>query len=112
MDIKPDNLVFNGEYQLALIDLGHTEKIDSTIDHSTGTPMYRPTEIEEGGAYEVAPADIYCLAVTILVIMIQDLPFAKMNRDTLNFIYSRSDSCDRFFKRLYSSFRPFDERHP
>jgi serine/threonine protein kinase len=46
LDIKPDNLVFNDANQLALIDLGHTEKIGARIDHITGTEVYRPAEVD------------------------------------------------------------------
>lgn len=74
--------------------------------------MYRPAETEDGAYYEVAPADIYCLATTILVLMIQDLPFGKMSRDTLDYIYERAGSQDRFFNKLYSSFSNGEERHP
>ena len=81
--------MFDELFRLALIDLGHTQKIGSTINHVTGTPSYRPKEVENGTNYKVAPADIYGLAITILVIMIQDVPFGKgMNRDTLNELYS------------------------
>jgi len=112
LDIKPDNLVFNDNNQLALIDLGHTEKIGASINHPTGTAMYRPEEIESGAPYQVAPADIYGLAMTILVIMIQDLPFGKVDRRTLNRIYTRSGARASFFRILYGSFRDVDERHP
>jgi serine/threonine protein kinase len=71
LDIKPDNLVLTDENQLALIDLGHTEKIGSIIKKNTGTPLYRPAEVESGVDYDVGPADIYGLATTILVMMIQ-----------------------------------------
>ena len=112
LDIKPDNLVFNDANQLALIDLGHTEKIGASIHHATGTAMYRPREVETGATYQVAPADIYSLAMTILVIMIQDLPFGKVDRQTLNRIYTRSGTRESFFRILYGSFRNVDERHP
>lgn len=112
-DIKPDNLVFNDSYQLALIDLGHTQKFDATISHDTGTRNYRPLEIESGNAYKVAPADIYGLATTILVIMFQDLAFGKVNQETFNSIYANSGTKERFFTILYKSFREgVDERHP
>jgi serine/threonine protein kinase len=112
LDIKPDNLVFNDSNQLALIDLGHTEKIGAKINHATGTSKYRPEEIETGAAYQVAPADIYGLAMTILVIMIQDLPFGKVSRATLNRLYTASGTRASFFRILYGSFRDVDERHP
>lgn len=78
----------------------------------TGTHAYRPKEVESKQPYEVAPADIYALAITILVIMIQDVPFGKMNRDTLNHTYSMNGAQGRFFRKLYASFGTADERHP
>jgi len=65
--------------------------------------MYRPREVETGAAYQVAPVDIYSLAITILVIMIQDLPFGKVDRQTLNKIYTSSGTRESFYKRLYGA---------
>jgi hypothetical protein len=50
--------------------------IDASINHPTVSPTYKPAEVETGENYNVSPADIYALAITILVIMIQYNPFA------------------------------------
>jgi len=68
-DIKPDNLIVTDELSLALIDLGHSEKFSAKITKSTGTPNYRPREVGTYRPYRLAYADIYALAVTLLVIM-------------------------------------------
>jgi serine/threonine protein kinase len=39
-DIKPDNLVFSDDLELALIDLGHTEQLGASIQHLTGTQHF------------------------------------------------------------------------
>ena len=105
-DIKPDNMMFDDSYRLALIDLGHTQKFDAIINHATGTKLYRPLEISEKSkkSYKVAPADIYGLASTILVIMFQDLAFNKVNQETFNTLYSYNGTKERFYNILYSSF--------
>ena len=68
-DIKPDNIVLTDDYKLALIDLGHTDQYLASVSHSTGTPLYRPAEVGRK-PYRLAYADIYSVAVTLLVIMI------------------------------------------
>ena len=60
----------------------------------------------------MAPADIYALAITILVVMIQDLPFCKMTQQKLNRIYAQANSRSLFFRELFRSFRTTDERCP
>ena len=103
LDIKPDNLMINDKNQLALIDLGHTEKIGAKIDHLTGTDVYRPEEVEEKDPYEVAPADIYSLVMTNLVIMTQNIPFGKDYREILKTVYGTSGHKDFFFGSLLGS---------
>jgi serine/threonine protein kinase len=68
-DIKPDNIIVTQDYKLALIDLGHTENLDAQIQKWTGTPNYRPAEVGTSAPYRLAHADIFSLAVTLLVIM-------------------------------------------
>ena len=92
--------------------MGHTEQLGASIQHLTGTHHYRPAEISEDAPYKVAPTDIYALAITILVIMIQDLPFCKMTQQNLNRIYAQANSRRLFFRELFRSFRMTDERCP
>jgi serine/threonine protein kinase len=68
-DIKPDNIVITDDFKLSLIDLGHTEKYQAFVQKWTGTPNYRPKEVGPYRPYRLARADIYSLAVTLLVIM-------------------------------------------
>ena len=69
-DIKPDNLVLSDTFELLLIDLGHSERVGDRVRHTTGTPGYRPAEVGSGAWHSLASADIYALAVTLLVIII------------------------------------------
>lgn len=68
-DIKPDNLVLSDAFKMLMIDLGHADRVDAVVNHPTGTPAYRPAEVGSGAWYSLAKADIYALAVTILVII-------------------------------------------
>ena len=68
-DIKPDNIVITDDLKLSLIDLGHTENYLALVQKWTGTPNYRPREVGTHAPYRLARADIYSLAVTLLVIM-------------------------------------------
>ncbi len=88
-DIKPDNMVLSDLYKILLIDLGHSDRLDAVVNHSTGTPAYRPAEVGSGAWYKLEKADIFALAVTLLVIITQDLPFGKVKLDTFNRLYKR-----------------------
>ena len=68
-DIKPDNIVVTEDNRLALIDLGHTEDFVANVQKWTGTPNYRPAEVGTFAPYRLACADVFSLAVTLLVIM-------------------------------------------
>ena len=100
------------DYKLALIDLGHTERHNASVQKWTGTPQYRPQEVGPRTPYRLAYADMYSLAVTLLVIMIQDLPFAKVARGDFDQMYDWLGNKHYFYSKIYSSFRDFDQRHP
>ena len=67
---------------LTFIDLGDCEAIDTWVHHTTGTPVYAASEITNTKkGYSLQKADIYALGITILVILFQDLPFVRIDRD-------------------------------
>jgi hypothetical protein len=43
--------VFQFDNKLALIDLGHTRRLRAKIKKITGSPTYRPAEVETGKDY-------------------------------------------------------------
>ena len=88
-DIKPDNIVLNDAMKMLLIDLGHSDRLDAMVNHSTGTPAYRPAEVGSGVRYKLEKADMFALAVTLLVIITQDLPFGKVKLHKFNRLYNR-----------------------
>lgn len=108
MDIKPDNVLLDDLNRLALIDLGHAQVIGRKIIRESGTRGYRPAEILKMEPYDVAPADIYSLAVTIIVIMIQNVPFGLVNQSYLNQVYSKQGTKELFWEKIYKEFRPTD----
>jgi hypothetical protein len=79
-----------------------------SINHPTGTPIYRPAEVVTKVDYKVAPVDIYGLAMNALVIMTQSYPFSKENREMFNTVYKKSGNRERFFRKLFGPFRDVD----
>jgi serine/threonine protein kinase len=59
------------------------------VHHTTGTPVYCPSEIAQNTkiGYSLEKADIYSLGISILVILFQDLPFTRIDRDQFELSY-------------------------
>ncbi len=87
-DLKPENLVLSDTNRLVLIDFGHTEKIDAQIAHSIGTDGYQAPEVLMGKPYSIEQADIYALSVTLFIILFQDVPFGKVDQNTVHQLYN------------------------
>ncbi len=100
--------------RLTFIDLGDSEPVDAWVNHTTGTPVYSPSEIAniKKKGYSLERADIYSLGISILVILFQDLPFTRIDRDQFEKCYNDEKAFAQFFNILYQPFRRgTDETH-
>jgi serine/threonine protein kinase len=100
LDLKGDNLVFNEDFSLSLIDFGMAELIEDELDDQTKmTPKYRAPEIESDLKYSPGPADIFGVGVCLFMVMFQAPPF-KNNFCLKNMNYIRYSDGEnlRFFR--------------
>jgi serine/threonine protein kinase len=77
-DIKPENLLFDGDDVVRLTDFGvsrmFTEDEGDVMKHSAGTPAFTAPEAISP-PYEGRPVDIYAFGVTLYVLATGHLPF-------------------------------------
>eukprot|EP01028_Stygiella_incarcerata_P007638 TRINITY_DN3177_c0_g1_i5.p1 TRINITY_DN3177_c0_g1~~TRINITY_DN3177_c0_g1_i5.p1 ORF type:complete len:736 (-),score=210.10 TRINITY_DN3177_c0_g1_i5:126-2333(-) len=77
-DIKPENLLFDGDDVVRLTDFGvsrmFTEDEGDVMKHSAGTPAFTAPEAISP-PYEGRPVDIYAFGVTLYVLAVGRLPF-------------------------------------
>ena len=85
MDLKPENVAFTDDYDLALIDFGITVKASEPRSSYQGTSIYRAPEVDLCKTlrvnYSPKVADIYSLGVCFFNIMFQALTTNTNNAD-------------------------------
>jgi hypothetical protein len=71
------------QQKLTFIDIGDSEPVGAWVHHTTGTTVYCPSEITHLAkkGYSIEKADIYSPGISIMVILFQDLPFTRIDRD-------------------------------
>jgi serine/threonine protein kinase len=77
LDIKPGNILFNGDGEPKLVDFGLARKTDAEKDHHApvfGTPYYIAPERVQGTG-ESFQSDIYSLAGTLYHALVGCVPF-------------------------------------
>ena len=81
-DIKPDNILLHGSYQIKLCDFGCSKKPDNK-KYNKGTPNYVAPEVitKQVSTYK---ADIFSAAVTFWAVMSESEPYASIPHKTAN----------------------------
>ncbi|KAJ0982432.1 hypothetical protein J5N97_010687 [Dioscorea zingiberensis] len=96
-DIKPQNLLLDGDGNLKLADFGLSalpEKLkNGLLQTRCGTPGYVAPEVCGGGGYDGAKADAWSCGVVLYVLIAGRLPFVDLNRAIM---------FHKMFKRGYS----------
>jgi serine/threonine protein kinase len=80
-DIKPDNVILEGEGSLKLIDFGVVRILgmeDTPAEDIPGTPAYMAPEMFEGEAGNEA-TDIYALGVTMFRAFASEFPYGNLD---------------------------------
>ena len=101
-DIKLQNILFNANFRIKLIDLGFAKKIkEGLISEITGSKYYNAPEMFSCATkgYDGALADIFSLGVVLFVLVMGFYPFDKPNMfDSRYKLISKKDF-DNFWKK-------------
>ena len=101
-DIKLQNILFNANFRIKLIDLGFAKKIkEELISEITGSKYYNAPEMFSCATkgYDGVLADIFSLGVVLFVLVMGFYPFDKPNMfDSRYKLISKKDF-DNFWKK-------------
>ncbi|KAK8893187.1 hypothetical protein M9Y10_021602 [Tritrichomonas musculus] len=82
LDIKPENIFLNDEYEPKIADFGLSKKIDKDTlyqSKTVGTPIFMAPEIHSDNKYSYA-ADVYAFAMLLYVFLTIEYPFSKITQ--------------------------------
>jgi len=77
MDLKPDNIFLNENYQVKIADFDQSVIIDDGAPSSKGTPGYRAPEVLNGNCENPVAADIFSLGVILFNLKSRVPPYAE-----------------------------------
>eukprot|EP00013_Stygamoeba_regulata_P015533 CAMPEP_0177672502 /NCGR_PEP_ID=MMETSP0447-20121125/25380_1 /TAXON_ID=0 /ORGANISM="Stygamoeba regulata, Strain BSH-02190019" /LENGTH=668 /DNA_ID=CAMNT_0019180183 /DNA_START=20 /DNA_END=2026 /DNA_ORIENTATION=+ len=98
-DIKLENILFDSDHNLKLIDMGFCNffKPDSLLHTFCGSPQYAAPELYDTKPYHPAPVDVWSMGVVLFVMVVGLIPFLDVGdamRGKLRFPASPSISSD------------------
>lgn len=107
LDLKPENIMFDGYNRMKLIDFGHyhSTKEDVKIPHANvGTKQYQAPEILYNAATKESfvgkPADIYSLGIILFVLHFRNVPFSKADNTDEGYKLIIEEDYDVFKDRI------------
>lgn len=91
LDYKPDNLVFDEDFLLKMIDFGSSDKLSSILTRWVTTPNYAPPEVlygnrfnkNSGPEFKAIKVDIFSLGTVLFMIQYLHPPF-EISAEKLN----------------------------
>jgi len=105
LDLKPENIMFNNEFGLKLIDFGHSACVDSNVkipSTDVGTTQYQAPEIRKylptKTPFVGKPADIFSLGVTLFVLHFKIFPFAIANETDSRYALIMKEDYEKFWE--------------
>ena len=101
-DIKLQNILFNSNFSIKLIDFGFSKKIkDGLISEITGSRYYNAPEMFSCATkgYDGILADIFSLGVVLFVLVMGFYPFDKPNITDNRFKYISKKDFNNFWKK-------------
>ena len=101
-DIKLQNILFNSNFNIKIIDYGFAKKIkDGLISEITGSRFYNAPEIFSCATkgYDGISADIFSLGVVLFVLVMGFYPFDKPNITDSKFKFIYKKDFNGFWKK-------------
>mmetsp|Transcript_30399 Transcript_30399/g.27647 ORF Transcript_30399/g.27647 Transcript_30399/m.27647 type:complete len:209 (-) Transcript_30399:324-950(-) len=77
LDVKAENIVLGGDFNLKLIDFDFALKIGEGESVGKGTPNYRGPEVRAGETPNPQGADVYSAAIVLFVIKTGIIPYLE-----------------------------------
>jgi len=99
LDIKPDNILVDKDYNLKLGDFGLSLEIpkDSMIKGVVGTPVYFAPEMHTKVKYSSYDADIFALGITLFIMVNGNMPFGSAKASDPVYSYIAEEKFDEFW---------------
>jgi 5'-AMP-activated protein kinase catalytic alpha subunit len=108
-DIKLNNLLIDGDYNLKLTDFG-LSSIKLTNETKKGSEEYMAPEIHSGKCYNGPLVDIFAAGVVLFVMVFGEMPFSKAEPSDIEYRVLAGNKPDVFwkiqFKKMESDFKP------
>lgn len=101
-DIKLQNILFNSNFNIKLIDFGFAKNIkDGLISEITGTRFYNAPEMFccATKGYDGVPADIFSLGIVLFILVMGFYPFDKPNITDSRYKYISKKDYTNFWKK-------------
>jgi serine/threonine protein kinase len=87
-DIKPENVMLDGDGNVKLIDFGMARRtIIATDREKGGTIMFAAPELLKSGSYHTQKADVWSLGILLFVMATGRFPFAGSERVVVRLIH-------------------------
>jgi serine/threonine protein kinase len=83
-DVKPENMMLDGDGNVVLVDFGVSEQTaDDIVEGAVGTPAFMAPEVWAGDKVSGAAADVWSLGVSVFMMLVGRSPFPATNRTDL-----------------------------
>ena len=102
-DIKLQNILFNSNFNIKLIDFGFAKNIkDGLISEITGTRFYNAPEMFSCATkgYDGISADVFSLGVVLFILVMGFYPFDKPNITDSRYKYISKKDYPGFWKKI------------
>ena len=106
LDIKPENIIFDEEFNPIIIDYGYSKKFRDangnilTLHGGEGTNSYRCPEIWENGTYDGVLADIFSLGVVLFNLVTKIYGFFTSEANDVLYCSIKAKKYDEYWEKI------------